>query len=138
MLPYKGAGLGQGFDIAIHVDVAVGQLARTLARIHEQGAQTTVDVDPRVALRRARGIREVVKLVLVVAQALGERLEQTSSLVEREFAQVRTANLSRMFEHGAVVEAFGRRVGYHGPRRRITECYEVTGTSVPLAGCEAL
>jgi hypothetical protein len=43
-----------------------------------------------------------------------------------------------MFEHGAVVEAIGRGVGYYGARRRITERYEVAGSSLPLAGCEAL
>ena len=86
VLPHECPGLRQRFHAAIDVHAAVGQLTRTLARVHEQRADAAVDVDPGVTLGGPGRIRERVEPVLVFAEVPGQCLQQRRALVERELA----------------------------------------------------
>ena len=84
VLPQEAAALRQRFRCAVKIHVAIGQFARALACVDEERADTAVDVEPSVMLGRPRAIRELIELLLVRAQRLGETLQNRRPLMKAE------------------------------------------------------
>ena len=109
VLADKRAALGQAFDIAIHIDMGIRQLARTLAGEGEHRADAAVDIDQRVVLGRAGAIGEGVELFFELGQLLGERPEHRGALMEGQCAQRRAAYAARVFEDRGEIDAGSRK-----------------------------
>src|SRR5580704_16969235 len=89
MLADEGAVPAQRLDWPFGQDDVVRQLTLGLAGVAEQDADPAVDVELRVAERRAGPRGQSVQLWPVLAQGLPERLEQPGPLVEGQLAQRR-------------------------------------------------
>src|SRR5205807_5683916 len=105
MLTDERARLGKRLHRPIDVNPAVGQLTRALACVDKDSADPAVDVDPGIAFRGAGCIRQPIELVLVLREHLRKRLEQRRALVERELTQARSADVARVLERRAEVDA---------------------------------
>jgi len=91
-------------SVAVEVDRVVGQLTGSLARVAEQGAEPTVDVDGRVSGSGAGGGRVRVELVFARHQQLAQCLELAGALVEGQLAQHRAADAACVVQHGRHVD----------------------------------
>src|SRR6185437_5946388 len=138
VLAGEAAGFRQALRGAIDIDVRIGQLAHALARIHEEGGDAAVDVDPRIRLRGPGRIRERIELFFLFRQVLRERLEEPGALVKSQAAKVRTTDRARVREAGPDIESLGRGVGNHLARGRIAKGEGVSGPRLPATGDEAL
>ena len=138
VLADKAAALGQPLEGAVDVDAAVGQLARALARVHEQGADAAVDVHPGIGLGGTGGVGELVELLLVLAEELGESLEQGGALVEGERAQRRTPDAARMLQHGLRIGPEGMGAGDHRTGGGIAQHGGIARAAAPPSCHEAL
>ena len=87
----------------------VGKIAAAARGVREQRPDAAVDVDPAVRLRGAGGGGHEVELVLPRHQILRHRLEHPRPLVERHPAQRRSADGSRVLDHGSEIESLARR-----------------------------
>ena len=125
VLTDERAGLRQHLDVAVDVDAAVRQLARAATRISEQRAEAAVDVDHRVRLGRAGRIRQRVELFLELAQLLRELLEHRGPFVKRELAQRRPADLARITQRGAKVDAVRGRGSDDLARRGVAQLLQL-------------
>ena len=86
MLSGKRPAAAERLQCAIAQKRRVRQFAAALAGIDDQRADAAVDVDQRIAARRARMQREPVKLVLALAEMLREFLQEVRALMKREAA----------------------------------------------------
>ena len=121
------------FDVAIHVDAAVRQLARAARCIREQRADAAVDVDPGIGLGGAGRIRQRVELVLAIGQELRHALEQRRALVESELPQRRPALAARVLQHAREIDAARRSLGDDLSRRRVAQHLRVALSCMPAA-----
>ena len=112
--------------------MAVGQLARALARQHQRGADAALDVDPGVGPGGAGMIGGRVELLLELEQALAERLEPARALVESQRAQGRTTDAPRVLEDFGEVDAGGADLRDHGARGRIANGDARVGRRRPI------
>ena len=122
VLPHEGARLRQRLDAAVEIDLAVRELARSLAREREHGADPAVDVDPRVVLGRAGPVGQLVELRFEIEEPFGERLEERRAFVKRQQAKRGAAAASCVRQDLAEVDAAGGGLGDQLPGRCIAQC----------------
>ena len=131
-LPRLAELLGRSLD----KHALVRQLAPGLAGVAEQHPDAAVDVELRVAQRRAGAEGELVQLLPVLAQQLADRLRQLGPLVEGHGPQRGTAGGPAVGQGGAEVDPLGGNLGDHltghrvvhrGPAgRRVPAAFDVT------------
>ena len=132
----EGAVLRQALDIAVEEDRRVRHLTACDARVGEERADAALDVDERVALRRARGERDLVVVLRALHEVCAELLEDDAALVERQLLQGGEADEARMVGDGGEVDAVGGHAVEQLPVRRVADiaCPGVVGRGVPGAG----
>ena len=89
---------------AVEINMIIRHLAARLAREYEQRGNTAVDIDPAVGACCTGLGRQRVKGLLVLHQVLGKCFEHVAALVKRHAAQVGSAYLAGMLQHGSEVE----------------------------------
>ena len=104
----EGARFRQRLRHAVDIERLVRQLAPALRRIHEERADPAVDVDPRIGLRRAGGRGDTIKVVFPGGEELRHRLQHQGALVERQLAQRRPADATRIADHRCEIDALTR------------------------------
>ena len=133
VLAEEHAGLAELLGRAVEDHGVVGQLAGALAGIAEHRADAAVDVDLGVAERRAGARRQGVELVLVLAEVLGDGLEDAGALVERQRADRRPADVAGVVDHRRQVEPGRRDPGDLLAGGRVEKGLAVVGGAEPRA-----
>ena len=138
MLAEEDAGAAELLEVAVAGDDVVGQLAAALGGVGEDGAEAAVDVDHRVASRRAGAQRHLVELVLEAGEVGGEVLQQECALVERHLADHRPPDRPGVVGHLAQVEAGAGDAGDLVPGGRVEQRVALGRGGVPAPGGIAL
>ncbi|MPM21378.1 hypothetical protein SDC9_67822 [bioreactor metagenome] len=112
VLTLEAVVLGEDLDRTVDDDVAVRQFTASLRGVGEQRPDATVDVGEVVLRGRPGGVRQVVQLVLVGGQVLGELLEQQSTFVDGQCAEGALPDRTGEVHRGRGVEAFGADQGH--------------------------
>ena len=122
VLADEAPALREHLDGAIDINTAVGKLARTLAGVHEERADAAVDVDPGVALRRARGVGERDRTrPCIPSSILATDLSSPARSWNVSSRKLGPPTLRASPEHGAIVEPFSGGAGDHLIRRCIAQ-----------------
>ncbi len=133
VLAEEHAGLAELLGRPVEDHGVVGQLAGALAGIAEHRADAAVDVDLGVAERRAGARRQGVERVLVLAEVLGDGLEDAGALVERQRTDRRPADVAGVVDHRRQVEPGRRDPGDLFAGGRVEEGQAVVGGTEPRA-----
>jgi hypothetical protein len=62
----------------------------------------------------------------VIIEALGQRLDESGTLMKRQLAKIWTTDVASVLEHRTVVQSISRRVSNDGPRRGVAERDAIT------------
>ena len=100
VLADKGAVARKLLDLAIKINLRIGQLPPPFGGIDEQRANTAIDIDQMVTLGRAGGKAQVIERLLVFAQVLRQRLEHLGAIMKRQRPQRRSPAPAGIVEHG--------------------------------------
>jgi len=138
VLSDKAAAFREALQAAVDIDLTVRQLARALAGVHEQRADTAVDIDPGVSLGGAGGVGERIELILVLAEEARQGLDEPRALVKGEAPQVGAADLTRVSQHELGVETIGSGIRDELARGRIAQRHPGARARLPPAGDKTL